>query len=597
MSSPDSHLDARATVDHALLLARAREWAAADPDPRTRAQLEALLEADDTAALVPLVGDHLAFGTAGLRGPVGPGPNRMNRAVVIRATRGLADHLRARVPDATARGVVVGFDARPDSERFARDVVTVLRAAGLPVAWYPTPTPTPLVAWAARERGAAGAVVVTASHNPPADSGYKVYDEHGVQISPPTDTSIASAIAAVGPAAQVPGVGDDLAAPGPALVALGEDAVRRYLDAIARARPAVTGDRGVPVVVTPLHGVGGAVLEQALVGAGFTAVHRVDEQWNPDGAFPTVAFPNPEEPGALDLALARADDVGAVVVLATDPDADRLAVAVPGPDGWRRLSGDQVGCLLADHLLGHTTATDPLVVSSIVSTARLDAIAAHHGARRETTLTGFKWIWRAGRALADETTFVLGYEEALGYSIGEVVRDKDGISAAVVMAELVVQLGAEGRTLVDALADLDAATGRWANVQRNVWREGRGGAGEIAAAVQSSAMSPPEQVGPRRVAAVDDLTRDADRRPPWLPADTVVVWHLDGGGRVLVRPSGTEPKLKLYVDLRLDDGEAPEVADRVGDAAVAALGLSATTGRPRPAAGGVPSGRRRRGGA
>lgn len=556
-----------------MLLATAREWAAGDPDPRTRARLEDLVDAEDTSRLLDLVGDHLAFGTAGLRGEVGPGPNRMNRAVVIRATRGLADHVLDRVPDAAARGVVVGFDARPDSERFARDVVTVLRGAGLAVAWYPTPTPTPLVAWAARDRGAAGAVVVTASHNPPADNGYKVYDQHGVQITPPTDTAIAAAIAAVGPAVDVPGVDDQLDAPGPELAELGEDQVQCYLEAIARARPEVQGDRGVPLVVTPMHGVGGAILERALEQSGFSAVHRVADQWAPDGTFPTVTFPNPEEPGALDLAMGLADEVGAAAVLATDPDADRLAVALPGAHGWRRLSGDQVGCLLADHLLARTSAPNPLVVSSIVSTARLDAIAQHHGARRETTLTGFKWIWRAGRELADETTFVLGYEEALGYSIGEVVRDKDGISAAVVMAELVAHLAADGRTLEDALDDLDVVTGRWDNVQRSVRREGPGGAGQIAAAVESAAVAPPGRLGPRRVAHVQDLTQDADQRPPWLPADTVVVWQLDGGGRVLVRPSGTEPKLKVYVDLRLQDGEAIGLADQVGDAAVAALGL------------------------
>ena len=368
------------------------------------------MDAADHDALLALVGTRLEFGTAGLRGEVGPGPNRMNRAVVVRTTRGLADHLLAHVPDADTRGVVVGFDARPDSGRFARDVVTVLRAAGLPVAWFPSPTPTPLVAWAARDRRAAGAVVVTASHNPPADNGYKVYDEHGVQISPPTDVAIAAAIDAVGPAVDVPGVDDPLDAAGPPLDVLADADVVRYLGAIATARPAVDGDRDVPLVATPMHGVGGDVLARALADAGFTAVHRVAEQWDPDGSFPTVAFPNPEEPGALDLALALADEVDAVAVLATDPDADRLAVAVPGADGWARLSGDQVGCLLADHLLRHTTAPDPLVVSSVVSSARLDAVAEHHGARRETTLTGFKWIWRAGRELADETTFVLGYE-------------------------------------------------------------------------------------------------------------------------------------------------------------------------------------------
>ena len=575
MSVSDPTPDDRDAVDHAMLLAAAREWAAGDPDPRTRGQLESLVEDEDVPALLEVAGTHLAFGTAGLRGEVGPGPNRMNRAVVIRATRGLADHLLRAVPDATERGVVVGFDARPDSQRFARDVVTVLRAAGLPVAWFPVPTPTPLVAWACRARHAAGAVVVTASHNPPADNGYKVYDEHGVQITSPTDVAIARAIDAVGPAATVPGVGDDLQAAGPPLDELGEVEVAAYIDEIAAVRPAVDGDRTVPLVLTPLHGVGGEIVARALTDAGFTNLHPVTSQWDPDGTFPTVTFPNPEEPGALDEAFALADEVGAVAVLANDPDADRLAVAIPGPDGWHRLTGDQVGCLLADHLLRHTRAADPLVVSSLVSTDRLAAVAAHHGARRETTLTGFKWIWRAGRELLDETTFVLGYEEALGYSIGEVVRDKDGIAAAVVMADLIAARAARGATLQDALDDLDAVTGPWANVQRSVRREGPGGAGEIAAAVQSAAVAPPDHVGPRRITRVEDLAADADQRPPWLPADTVVVWHLEGGGRVLVRPSGTEPKLKVYVDLPLTDGETREVADAVGTDALTALGFPA----------------------
>ncbi len=572
---PDTHPahDGDGSLDHAVLLSRAREWAAGDPDPVTRAQLEALVDDGDTAALLALVGTRLTFGTAGLRGEVGPGPNRMNRAVVIRATRGFADHLLAAVEDAADRGVVVGFDARPDSERFARDVVAVLRAAGLAVAWFPTPTPTPLVAWAARHRHAAGAVVVTASHNPPADNGYKVYDEHAVQITPPTDTAIASAIDAVGHARSVPGVDDPLDAEGPPLVALGESEVVAYLDAIASARPDVDGDRAVPLVVTPMHGVGGQVLERALQGAGFTAVHRVASQWEPDGTFPTVPFPNPEEPGALDRAIALAVEVDAVAVLATDPDADRLAVAIPGAQGWDRLSGDQVGCLLAHHLLRHTRAGDPLVVSSIVSSARLAVVADHHGAQHETSLTGFKWIWRAGRELADHTSFVLGYEEALGYSVGDVVRDKDGIAAAVVMAELIAMLAGSGRTLWDGLAELDDVTGRWANVQRSVRRDTPSGPGQIMAAVEAAVSTPPDRVGPRGVIEVEDLTTGADARPPWLPADTVVVWHLDGGGRVLVRPSGTEPKLKVYVDLRLHDGEDAAVADHVGDAALAALGL------------------------
>lgn len=554
-------------------LARAvRDWIDGDPDPDTRSALQAMLDRDDVTSLRAHAGATLVFGTAGLRGEVGPGPNRMNRATVIRATRGLADHLRASVLDADRRGVVVGFDARPDSERFARDVVAVLLAAGLPVSWFPTPTPTPVVAFTARHRDAAAAVVVTASHNPPADNGYKVYDEHGVQITTPTDTAIAAAIAAVGPAREVPGVDGAL----DGVTELADDAVAEYLDAVVRGRE-VTEPLPHPLVVTPMHGVGGAIVERALALAGHTDVVRVADQWEPDGTFPTVSFPNPEEPGALDLAYATADGVGAPVVLANDPDADRLAVAVRDQSTWRRLTGDEVGTLLAHHLL----TSDPdggsrrLVVSSIVSSARLGEVARRHGIRHEVTLTGFKWIWRAGRALeADGWRFVLGYEEALGYSVGSAVRDKDGISAAVVMGQVMAGLAARGQDLPGHLVELDALYGRWCNVQLSVRREGVEGAAQIAAGMARARAAAPAVLGTRTVERHEDLSTGAEDRAPWLPADDVIVWHLAGGSRVLIRPSGTEPKLKVYVDLRLEDGEDPAVADAVGAATLAVLGLA-----------------------
>lgn len=560
------------TALDAALARTARDWIDGDPDPVTRAGLQDLLDGGDVAALRAHAGATLVFGTAGLRGEVGPGPNRMNRATVIRATRGLADHLLERVPNATGRGVVVGFDARPDSERFAHDVVSVLLAAGLPVSWFPTPTPTPIVAFTARRLDTAAAVVVTASHNPPADNGYKVYDEHGVQITAPTDEHIAAAIADVGPAIDVPGVGGSVEG----ATRLGDADVDAYLAAATLGR-GVTEALPYPLVVTPMHGVGGTFVERALRLAGHGEVVRVVDQWEPDGAFPTVAFPNPEEPGALDLAFATADAAGAPVVLANDPDADRLAVAVTDDDGWRRLTGDEVGTVLAHHLLSTGVASERRVVlSSIVSSARLGEVARLNDARHETTLTGFKWIWRAGRSLeADGWHVVLGYEEALGYSVGDVVRDKDGISAAVVMGQVLAALAARGQDLQGHLAELDERYGRWCNVQRSVRREGPDGAAQIAAAMARARSATPEALGPRSVARHEDLLLGADDRPAWLPADDVVVWHLDGGSRVLVRPSGTEPKLKVYVDLRLDDGEDESVADVVASAALAALGLDA----------------------
>ena len=535
--------------DEPTLLERARTWLAADPDPAMQARLQELIDAGDEAVLRDHVGADLAFGTAGLRGAVGPGSNRMNRAVVIRASRGLADWALANVPDARARGAVVGYDARPDSAQFAYDTAAVMAAAGLPVVLFDRPAPTPLAAFAMRVRNAATGVVVTASHNPAADNGYKVYDPTAIQITAPTDADIAAAIAAVGPARDVPGVGADPADLG--VESVGDAIVDEYLAAIAAERPDPgDADRSVPVVLTSLHGVGGEMAMRALREAGFTAVHAVPEQAQPDGAFPTVAFPNPEESGALDLATALASEVGAEVVLANDPDADRLAVAIPDADGWRRLHGDEVGVLLADHLLAHHGG-GALIASSVVSTARLDAVAAHHGARRLTTLTGFKWIWRALRDVADAEGLrpVLGYEEALGYSVGSTVRDKDGISAAVVVADLVASLRAQGRTLADRLVELDERYGRWVHGQRSLRRDGPDGDTAIAAMMVRAEAPPPGGAAGCNIERVEDLRTGAGTRPAWLPADLVLIWHLTDGGRILIRPSGTEPKLKIYADL------------------------------------------------
>jgi phosphomannomutase len=317
----------------------------------------------------------------------------------------------------------------------------------------------------------------------------------------------------------------------------------------------------VPLAVTPMHGVGGGPVERILQARGHHVV-RVAGQWAPDGAFPSVEFPNPEEPGALDLAEATATDTGAAVILANAPDADRLAVAIPVVGGWRRLSGDEVGSIFAHHLLAHGGADRdrPLVANSIVSSARLGRIAAAFGARHEVTLTGFKWLWRAGRELAaDGWDWVMGYEEALGYSLGDAVRDKDGINAAAVMADLVVDLARQGRGLADLLADLDDRYGRWANIQESVRRTGPQGAEEILAAVDAATTVDPGAPGVRTIDRVVDHRREDPDAPAWRPTTPLVVWHLVGGGRVLVRPSGTEPKLKVYVDLVADPGTAPEL--------------------------------------
>lgn len=553
----------------ATLLARARAWIEGDPDPETRAELEALIAAGDLDALADRVDGQLAFGTAGLRGIVGAGPLRMNRAVVIRTTRGLAEHLLATVDDAAELGVVVGFDARHDSHRFAVDVADVLAAAGVAVHRFPTHQPTPIVAYAQKALGAAAAVVVTASHNPPEYNGYKVYTEGAAQLVAPEDRAIAAAIDRVGPAADVPRSG------GAPVIDVPSTVIDRYLAELAATLPPVDGP-DLCIVTTPLHGVAGPLLHQALAAHGYHRVHEVSSQAVPDGDFPTVRFPNPEEPGALDAALALANDVDADLVLANDPDGDRLAVAVPdGQGGFRALSGNHIGVLLADHLLRGADADQPLVVASIVSTPMIRSVAAAYGARAEWALTGFKWICKAARDLErDEgATFVYGFEEALGSTVGGVVRDKDGIGAGVAMADLARTLAAEGRSVLDRLAELYRSHGLWVSHQLSVTRPGTEGQADIARAMAHLSDATPSILAGHEVTQVTDYRTGADQRPAWLTTHDLVAFDLDDG-RAMIRPSGTEPKCKIYVDLRADtdagsDLAAAEVALDAEAAAVA----------------------------
>jgi phosphomannomutase len=548
------------TPTAADLAAKARDWAAGDPDPATKAELQALIDADDTDELTDRVGAGLEFGTAGLRGVVGAGPNRMNRAVIIRTSRGLADHLLATVPDATERGVVVGFDARHDSERFARDAIGVFAAAGLPVRWFPTPQPTPIVAYAQRTLEAAAAVVITASHNPPEYNGYKVYAEGASQIVPPADAAIAAAIEAVGPAAEVPvadPVTSELVAPVDAAV------FDRYREELLAARPPVDGPEPT-IVYTPLHGVATELVLAALADGGYTDVHVVASQAEPDGDFPTVAFPNPEEPGAMDAALELAAERAADLVIANDPDGDRLAVAVPAPSGGHRLlTGNQIGVLLADHLLGGAEVDRPLVVSSIVSTPMVHAVAAAHGARSEVTLTGFKWICAAGRDLevADQRTFVYGFEEALGSAVGTVVRDKDGIGAAAAFADLARSLARRSRSVLDRWAELCDEHGLWVSHQLSVTLPGAEGQARIADAMAALEDGVPEVLAGHEVTDSTDFRTGAEDRAPWLGAQDLVAMEL-ADGRVMIRPSGTEPKCKIYVDLRTEHSLDADLDER-----------------------------------
>lgn len=521
------------------LLATARAWRDEDPDPETRAEIDRLLaagdEAPDLAALADRFGTRLQFGTAGLRGEMGAGPNRMNRAVVIRTTAGLAAHLVA--TGHAGEPVIVGYDARHRSDRFAADAAAVLAAAGFPVHLAVRPLPTPVLAFGVTDLGCCAGIQVTASHNPPRDNGYKVYLGDGAQIVPPSDAEISAAIDAVGPLRSVPRAADG----DPLIVPAGDDLVDAYV-AGALAQVTAPDARDLCVVYTPMHGVGRDVLTDVLVRAGFDAPTVVPEQGAPDPDFPTVSFPNPEEPGALDLALALAAAGAADVVLANDPDADRLAVALPLPaGGWGALTGDEIGIVLADWLLEHGTGPDRLVVTTVVSSSMLARLAAARGVEFVETLTGFKWLARAGLDRPD-LHFVYGYEEALGSCVGTLVRDKDGITAALAFAELAAAEKQRGRTVRDRLDDLARELGVHATGQRSIRIEGADGLDRMRTAVDALAESPPAALAGVRVDEVEDLRR-GDRLPP---TDGVV---LRGDGvRLIVRPSGTEPKLKCYAE-------------------------------------------------
>ncbi|MGR7023845.1 phospho-sugar mutase [Geodermatophilus sp. URMC 62] len=504
------------------VLDAARAWAAADPHPGDRAEVEALVAAGDTAELERRFSGPLTFGTAGLRGPLRAGPAGMNAAVVTRAAAGLAAWL-TRAGHAGG-GVVVGFDARHRSDEFAHVSAAVLAGAGFAVQVLPRPLPTPVLSFAVRHLGCAAGVMVTASHNPPQDNGYKVYLADGAQLVPPADREIEAAIAAVGPAREVPTSDDWLP--------LGDDVEADYVAAVVRALdpaqvPAIVR-QGVTVAYTAMHGVGAATTRAVFAAAGFAPPVGVAEQEAPDPAFPTVAFPNPEEPGAVDLLQDLSSRVGATVAIAEDPDADRCSVVVDG----RQLTGDEVGGLLADWLLRR--GVRGTYASSLVSGSLLHALTQAHGVRFAETPTGFKWIIRAG---TDDEPLVFGYEEALGYAVTPgVARDKDGISAALAVALLAAELKASGRSLLDRLDELAVEHGLFATGQLSVRVEDLS---VISGAMARLRAGPPTRLLGREVTATDLLTEDP-------PVDAVRL--LGDGVRVVVRPSGTEPKLKAYLE-------------------------------------------------
>ncbi|MEU6553909.1 phospho-sugar mutase [Streptomyces sp. NPDC046915] len=508
---------------HDDLIARAKAWLAEDPDVETREELAALIDAGNVEELAARFSGTLQFGTAGLRGELGAGPMRMNRAVVVRAAAGLAAYLRKKGQgDGT---VVVGYDARYKSADFARDTAAVMTGAGLRAVVLPRPLPTPVLAFAVRHLGAVAGVEVTASHNPPRDNGYKVYLGDGSQIVPPADAEIAAEIDAIVSL-------DDVPRPESGWETLDDSVLDAYL-ARTDAVLAEGSPRTARAVYTAMHGVGKDVLLAAFARAGFPEPVLVAEQAEPDPDFPTVAFPNPEEPGAMDLAFATARQAEPDLVIANDPDADRCAVAVPDGGDWRMLRGDEVGALLAAHLVRRgATGT---FAESIVSSSLLGRIAEKAGLPYEETLTGFKWIARA-------EGLRYGYEEALGYCVDpDGVRDKDGITAALLITELASELKEEGRTLLDLLDDLAVEHGLHATDQLSVRVQDLS---VISDAMRRLREQPPTELAGLAITRAEDLTRGTDRLPP-----TDGLRYTLQGARVIVRPSGTEPKLKCYLEV------------------------------------------------
>ncbi|MFB7506106.1 phospho-sugar mutase [Streptomyces broussonetiae] len=508
---------------HDDLTARAKVWLAEDPDRETRDELAELIDAGDVSELAARFSGTLQFGTAGLRGELGAGPMRMNRSVVIRAAAGLAAYLKKQGPSGGL--VVIGYDARHKSADFARDTAAVMTGAGLRAAVLPRPLPTPVLAFAVRHLGAVAGVEVTASHNPPRDNGYKVYLGDGSQIVPPADAGIAAEIDAIASLHDVP-------RPDSGWEILDESVLEAYL-ARTDAVLADGSPRTARTVYTAMHGVGKDVLLAAFARAGFPEPVLVAEQAEPDPDFPTVAFPNPEEPGAMDLSFARARATDPDLVIANDPDADRCAVAVRDGGEWRMLRGDEVGALLAAHLVRR--GARGVFAESIVSSSLLGRIAEKAGLPYEETLTGFKWIARV-----DGLRY--GYEEALGYCVDpEGVRDKDGITAALLITELASQLKEEGRTLLDLLDDLAVEHGLHATDQLSVRVQDLS---LIADAMRRLREQPPTELAGLAITRAEDLTQGTDRLPP-----TDGLRYTLDGARVIVRPSGTEPKLKCYLEV------------------------------------------------
>ncbi|WP_255304861.1 phospho-sugar mutase [Microbacterium sp. 3J1] len=546
-------------------LAQARAWMRQDPDPETRDELAGLItraaggEEQAVAELDDRFGARLAFGTAGLRGALGAGSNRMNRVLVAQAAAGFAAYLRERAGDRVPT-VVVGYDGRRNSRTFATDSAELFAGAGLRAILLPRLLPTPVLAFAVRHLGADAGVMVTASHNPPNDNGYKVYlggDDQGSQIVAPADAEIAAHIQ------HVADTGDVSALPrSTAYETAGEDVVEAYVSATAAVAPAPESASGLRWVYTAMHGVGWETLSKIVAAAGYPQPMVVGEQLTPDATFRTVSFPNPEEPGAMDLSFARGRRVQADFILANDPDADRLAVAIPdasSESGWRRLTGNEVGLLLGARAARAAAGTPGAALAcSLVSSPGLRAVAQHHGLDFHETLTGFKWISRA-------PGIVFGFEEALGYLVNpETVRDKDGISAAVAILGLAAEAHARHATLADLIAELGDTYGHFASGQVSVRVDDLSVIGRVMLSLRTL---PPAHFGSHTIASAEDLLH----AEPGRPSGDVLRHRLADGSRIIVRPSGTEPKLKVYIDAAAESAERATAAVGELEAAVRAL--------------------------
>ncbi|PTP53017.1 phospho-sugar mutase [Vibrio splendidus] len=536
----------------------AMNWLARDPDPRTREELQHLIDEGMHDELEDRFTQRLEFGTAGLRGKVGCGPNRMNRLVIQETTTGLGHYLIEHVANASIRGVVVGYDGRLDSKQFAIDTASVLTALGIKVYLTSDVAATPIVAFGIEHFNAAAAVVVTASHNPPEYNGFKVYWENGAQIIPPHDAGIAAEID-IASTKPIPLMSLSDAETQGKLVWLTEGYYQTYRAAINQS-PYVNNaleSANTTITYTAMHGVGAKMAEDLLHDAGFHKVFSVAEQREPDGNFPTVNFPNPEEKGAMDLVVNLAKSVDADIACANDPDADRFAVAVRTDDkakaddaSYKMLTGDQVGVLFAHYLLSKPHTKNQLVGNSIVSSTLLEKVAQSHGATYFQTLTGFKWLANIGMQLEDEQNeFLFAYEEALGYTIGTQVRDKDGLSAIVVFAQLVEELKSQGRTVWDLLAQISFEHGVHTNAQRSIALDP-----DSPSIGSKLRAAQPKAINGVAISVIEDLQSSlrfvigGNTEAINLPSSDVLIYHLEDGTRIIVRPSGTEPKVKVYYE-------------------------------------------------